>query len=584
MLVPLGEQQTEAITGGMVVTFLSDHPLGYIPGTQTPVSAGASARLRVLLPAQQLKRHGWTTNIVGLCVPVSQRVFNSLSKASYVVVSKIFRQSSLDLIAKLSSLGVKIVVDYCDNHLDNGDFKEIHHRLLKLAERCIANTPAMHQVLRQHRFQGPINIIEDMVEHQIIAARAPPRLGQVNLIAFGSKYVCKHLQTWLPALKDFASRQRPLTLEVVTLIDNETIKWEKSFRSLNGDGFRFSISQWNEIGMEQAFRRADVAIIPSEQSEFNRTKSANRLLEATSAGLPVIAWPIEPYHAYKDTVAVTEDLLAGLSDVLKHPERTIRRIHYTQQLVKIRHDSEQIGLQWHSLFSALSLEDDRKLKVSPTLLYLQRGIDNRILSSKFITEECEVETGFAKSIQSSEKIVSAIEFDDALLSSFNEQGIPDWVESRSEKSLDLENSPSIDAAKLCWSIPRIFKYDFPTGTVLFKQGYLSQTVRALDRMVLNGVFTEFEQHEFLYSKYQISNPWIGRMPGAYWRERAIRLSRIFSVLNKQSDMGDESFNLEFYNILFDYLAGYLIIKHVFNSNLIEGVNWIDTDKVTSSRP
>ena len=48
MLVPLGERYTEAISDDMVITFLSDHQLGYIPGTQTPVAAGASARLRVI--------------------------------------------------------------------------------------------------------------------------------------------------------------------------------------------------------------------------------------------------------------------------------------------------------------------------------------------------------------------------------------------------------------------------------------------------------------------------------------------------------------------------------------------------------
>jgi glycosyltransferase involved in cell wall biosynthesis len=565
------------------LNFLTDHQLGYMPDSSTPVAAGASARLRVILPAEQLKRLGWTTNIVGLGVPVSEQAFNNLSKSPYVFVSKVFRQSSLDLIAKLSSLGVQLVVDYCDNHLDNGEFMEIHHKLLKLADRCIANTPAMHRVLRQHRFQGPINIIEDMVEHPLVVARAPPTSGQVNLIAFGNKFVCKHLQIWFPALKEFASSQRPLTLEIVTLIDTETIKWERSFRFLNGDGFRFSISQWNEIGMEQAFRRADVAIIPSEHSNFNRTKSANRLLEATSAGLPVVAYPIEPYLAYKDTVAITDNLLKGLADLLKHPERTKRRILYTQQHVKVRHDANQLGSQWHSFISALSLEDGLKLKVSPKLLYLRRGKDNCILSSKFITEEGQVDAGFSKRTQSSAKVASAIEFDEAILRSFDELGIPDWVESQSEKSFDLENNPSIDAAKPSWSIRRISKLDFPTGTILFKKGYLSQTVRALDRMVLNGVLTEFEQHEFLFSKYQISNPWIGRMPGAYWRERALRLNRIFRVLDDQADQGDGTFDLGFYNTLFDYLAGYLIIKHVLNSNLIAGIDWIDTNDVSSSK-
>jgi len=47
-------------------------------------------------------------------------------------------------------------------------------------------------------------------------------------------------------------------------------------------------------------------------------------------------------------------------------------------------------------------------------------------------------------------------------------------------------------------------------------------------------------------------------------------------------LGDANFDLGFHNTLFDYLAGYLIIKHVFNSNLTAAIDWIDTDDVVIS--
>jgi glycosyltransferase involved in cell wall biosynthesis len=553
--------------------FLTDHQLGYLPNTKRPIAAGASARLRVIFPAEQLSKLGWATNILGLGTATQNEVIAALDGSEYVVVSKIFRPSSVALVKLLSKRGIKIIADFCDNHLEGGEFYEAHHTILSSAERCIANTPAMHRLLRTHGFHGPIHVIEDMIEHPRLEPRKPPSEGQINLIAFGNKFVCLHLEQWFPALKSFARNVRPLTLEIVTLIDASIIQWENAFRNLVGDSFRFSVSHWNEIGMEQAFRRADIAIIPSEISDFNKTKSANRLLEATYAGLPVVAYPIEPYLPYRDVVLVTKDIHEGLETILVNPNQSKLRVGYAQQLAGIRHDSIQIGLEWHRMFEELEQKSDLGMNISFVRMELHR-IDShkvdKVLAYTELGDENHVNV--VHDARSESRHCLAISAFRSILGFFDKFGIPDWVESFYANSKRLPGSKSLDDSDISWKLNKIVALDTTIGTHLFRCGYFKMAINVMDKLIQSQKITEYEAHEFLYGKYRIEGIWETCMPGIVWKTWATRLLDTFNILESVPTHGfDEPDG--FPSTMLEELGSYWLLKHLNNHNLIRQVRF-----------
>ncbi len=568
---------TESVkVGKNTLHFLTDHQLGYLPNTKRPIAAGASARLRVIFPAEQLSKLGWATNILGLGTATQNEVIAALDGSEYVVVSKIFRPSSVALVKLLSRRGIKIIADFCDNHLEGGEFYEAHHAILASADRCIANTPAMHRLLRSHGFNGPIHVIEDMIEHPRLQPREPPSEGQINLIAFGNKFVCLHLEQWFPALKSFARTVRPLTLEIVTLIDASTIQWEKAYRNLVGNAFRFSVSQWNEIGMEQAFRRADIAIIPSEISDFNKTKSANRLLEATYAGLPVVAYPIEPYLPYRDVVLVTKNIFEGLETILSDPIRSKHRIGYAQQLAAIQHDSIKIGLEWHRMFEGLEQKGDLKMNVSCVKIELHRTDNHKV--DKVISHNSLGDVNYLNIIHDARSEAGeclAISAVGSILDFFNRCGIPDWVDSFYPDCKPLNRVQTLGDSDTCWKLHKIVALDTTIGTRLFRSGYFKMAISFMDKLVQCQKITEYEAHEFLYGKYRIEKIWEACMPGIVWKTWIARLVDAFYILESISIHGFDE-HKGFPSTMLEELGSYWLLKHLNNHNLIGKVRFISS--------
>lgn len=548
------------------VYFLTDHQLGHLPGGKTLVAAGASARLRVIYPSSQLARLGWTTRVIGLRNTSEDDLIAATTYAKFAVVSKIFRPQSVMLVESLSKRGVKLIVDFCDNHLDYGEFQAAHKTLLTIANRCIANTPVMHHVLRAHGYLGPINVIEDMVEHPRIGPRSIPESGQLNLIAFGSKLVCTHLQQWFPGLQAFAKERRPLTLEIVTLIDGETIAWERRFRNLNDDKFRFSISQWNEIGMEQAFRRADIAIIPSIESDFNKTKSANRLVEATNAGLPVLAYPLNAYLPFGDNAFLTKNVFEGLTEIVRDPIQTNRRVAYTQDLIEISRNNVQIAEQWQNLFRSIDDAKEASKGVGLKKITILRDPNFKVLSVTAAGTVNE-ENPITVELNGDSNLPPAIMSTQSILEVFDRYGIPSWVESYAEN--DVGQIGHLGRETLAWEVDKICRNHVPYITKCFKNGTFAEVLLSTTELLNRKAITEFEAHEFLASRYHINDPWNVTISGALWRQVMTRVSQCATILNEYRQHNEEQqIALETISFLSSSLLSYFIIKHFNSHNLL----------------
>src|SRR5436190_19237779 len=119
-----------AVTGA-----LSQSPSG-------PTSDLASARYRVLIPAQGLARLGHEVQIAtpgpGGWPPGARE-----AQPDVLVISKSFDPATEELARAMKAKGVRVAVDFCDDHFAHPNIGPHFRALASLADVIVASTPAM---------------------------------------------------------------------------------------------------------------------------------------------------------------------------------------------------------------------------------------------------------------------------------------------------------------------------------------------------------------------------------------------------------------------------------------------------------
>ena len=341
---------------GMRIAFITNHQIGRHPSTGKLTAAGASGRLRAILPAQALVDRGFDVTILSL--HHSSEAARQPLDPNYdiYIASKLFDNAAIDKIEVLVQLGKIVVFDFCDNYFERSalnEFYDEHQRLLRLATYATVNTFEMGKLLRSLKPQLHLTVIPDCYEGSIRQTRLPRKGGVLRLLAFGNRLVCKHLSAWLPALATF-SEACPLSIEVLTQVDLEILQWLETERKTLTENFDLTITNWTEYQLDNALRRNDIVLIPSEDGAFYRTKSANRLIEAIVAGLPVVAFPVESYLEFIDDVPLTRNPTDGLRLCLDNQDLIERGLARAREKILLRYSHQRIGRLWEDqLYSVL---------------------------------------------------------------------------------------------------------------------------------------------------------------------------------------------------------------------------------------
>ena len=136
----------------------------------------------------------------------------------------------------------------------------------------------------------------------------------------------------------------PYPVEIVCE-DSEAIRINRSLLK-----FDHTFTEWSLENMEKAFKRNNIAIIPTfnDKNENHNyvTKSPNRVFEAIRNGLSVVAAPIPEYQKFGDFITLDWDMENGLKNIRQiTPE--------AQKYVRDNHSPEVIGNQWKQLFKSL---------------------------------------------------------------------------------------------------------------------------------------------------------------------------------------------------------------------------------------
>jgi hypothetical protein len=535
----------------MRVAFITSHQIGRSPVSGNPTAAGASARLRAILPASAMIEHGTEASIISLYTPRVDGYSTLMDLFDLYVVSKVFNRHSLDIVEELVRSRKNVIFDFCDNYFEQSDLNEYsseYRRMLELAEFCIVNTHAMGSLLRRIKPSLIVAVVQDCFESRPLPIRNIPQDGLVRCLAFGNRLVCKHLTPWLERLSQ-SNLRRSLAVEVLTQVDAEILTWIQRTRQQMQNNVTVSITNWTEYQLENSFLRSDLVLIPSEHGTFYSTKSLNRLLESVVSGLPVIAYPVPSYMEFRQEILLTEEPEQALEELLLNPERARAKASRAQDLILSRYNTRKIGFKWHKVLN-VALEHFRRF-------------------GKWEYQTVSVRNGLYMNLGR-----SSLELINGLVDFSIWKGLQRYCVSRflalnlastnlGNQFVSLLNRIEITGANE-WLLRRPAYHDFTTEQRFHEVGEGQALEIAVNKLISEEVLTSSEISDFLTSKFTESELIQLSGPSDQIIELIFELSLVISTIFQSNGLsqGLDNFYIRFIHRFICYRLNCLIVTTI----------------------
>ena len=337
----------------MRVAWLNEAPI--IKNADGTVTGGlASLRYRCIIPQNELKALGVESFLLGRIDKANEAAFGQAMdkvRPDVAVIGKVFGQHVLSLVAILKQRGIRVVADFCDNHLAKPDVGQVHRGLIAAADAVVAATPMMAEAIAAATGAAS-TLIPDPYEGPRGEPRFAPEPGApLKLLWFGGRTNIDTIAPCLPSLAKL-SAAHPLTLHLITeagpAIDQLIAGQKEKYPALAGITFE----PWSPEAQWRAIAACDAVIIPSLDNETKNVKGPNRLIEAIRGGRPVVAYPLPSYRAFEEVCWLDADIGVGLARMLAEPERIVPKIEAGQALVEQLHGQRAIAGRWLALFEA----------------------------------------------------------------------------------------------------------------------------------------------------------------------------------------------------------------------------------------
>ncbi len=317
-------------------------------GPEGATSDLASARYRVLIPAQQLARLGHQVQLASLPSGGGWPRVVMDTPCDALVISKSFHGANEELALAMKVRGVTVIVDFCDDHFSHPEFGPHFRRLAALADKVVASTPAMAESIRRNVSREAV-VITDPVEGPRGFPRFAPRLPRLRASWFGHPSNLNGLVHRSGELAALAERI-PVHLSIVTAPSAEVTALAQGIAAASPAKLRVDIVPWSTDSTWRSLAEADLAWIPVADSEQKAVKSPNRLIESLWAGRFVVADPVPAYMPFADLVPVggkglVEDVMAALDD----PAGVEEHLREAQRRIARSHSPFECGRQWAAI-------------------------------------------------------------------------------------------------------------------------------------------------------------------------------------------------------------------------------------------
>jgi hypothetical protein len=313
-------------------------------GPAGPTSELASARYRVLLPAQQLARRGHQVQLASL-PPGGWPAQVKNAECDVLVVSKSFHAENEELVAAMKSRGVKVAVDICDDHFARPQVGDHFRRLIAAADQVIASTEAMAESIRRNTGRDAA-VITDPVEGPRGLPKFSPALPRLRLTWFGHPSNLAGVSSKVHELVALAETL-PVQFSIVTG-DMGEVKNVVSQLGAAAGGARCRVEfiPWSIEATWKALAETDVVWIPVDDSAKGMVKSPNRLLESLWAGRYVVADPVPSYMPFSDLMPIGGTLAQAVAAALENPPAIEQRIGAAQRRIATAHSPFECGRLW----------------------------------------------------------------------------------------------------------------------------------------------------------------------------------------------------------------------------------------------
>jgi hypothetical protein len=323
----------------------------------------ASYRYRVLEPIRFLTERG---HAVGL---FDEAHFDDYAA---VVFSKAYKAEDQALARRLRAAGKRVLLDLCDDHFFNPEDLAKYRQartdlsaMIRLADAVVCSTPVLAKTVRDEAGLSAAPAVAPDVFEQASASAGPPTPidRPARLLWYG-----RHGSPNADAgLGDIALIQEALAeahakrpFELVVMSDSR----EAFDRLATGFPVPLSYADWSPAGFMAELGRTDGVVIPLSDNRFVAAKTHNRLSLALSAGVPVVADPLDAYAEFAPYCWLG-DWRAGLEAVLLRPEEARARAAGARAHLEAHWSAAAVAPLWESALGLTSAAAPGKLMVEP---------------------------------------------------------------------------------------------------------------------------------------------------------------------------------------------------------------------------
>ena len=303
----------------------------------------ASARYRVLIPAQQLARLGHHVQVASL-QPGGWPPSVVEAPCDVLVISKSFHADNEALAQSMKGRGVRVIVDMCDDHFARPIVGAHQRALIALADQVIASTQAMAESILRNTGRDSI-VVTDPVEGPRGEPRFEPRFPELRIVWFGHPSNLDGVAEKGEELVRLAANA-PVRIQLVTQPSDELDQLAAQMNATRPGRLRAEIVPWSVASTWQALQDADLAWIPAVAGAGKAVKSPNRLLESLWAGRLVVADAVPSYMPFADLVPIGVPLDQALAQALRDPVKVRADIARAQRRIGRDHSPFACGRAW----------------------------------------------------------------------------------------------------------------------------------------------------------------------------------------------------------------------------------------------